>query len=70
MENAAEVTNAGERVFDITVGDQSLARNLDIIGAEGGPNRVHFVSGTIDHQADSVGGPIVVNFRAARAPPR
>ncbi len=65
MENATEVTNAGERVFDITAGDQVLAKNLDIIASEGAPNKVHFVTGAVDHQADSVGGPIVVNFRAS-----
>ena len=58
-------TNAGQRVFDVlTGGDTVLAKNFDIVTAAGGPDKVTFIKGTIEHQLDSVGGPMVVGFRA------
>ena len=59
------MTNAGQRVFDVvTSGDAVLAKNFDIVTAAGGPDKVTYIKGTIEHQIDSVGGPIVVGFRA------
>ena len=63
VEAATDSTNLGERVFDISVGDQALAKDLDLISAAGGPNKVYFVTGTVDHRDDTIGGPIVVSFR-------
>ncbi len=42
-------TNTGQRVFDISAGDRSLVKGLDIVAAAGGANKVHFVSGTVQH---------------------
>jgi beta-glucosidase len=64
MESAADSSNTGQRVFDISVGDQVLARGLDIVAVAGGTNKVHFVSGTVQHQDDTLAGPMVVSFRA------
>ncbi len=64
VETGIENTNAGQNAFDISVGDQVLAKGLDIIAAEGRPNKVHLVTGTVDHRDDTIGGPIVVSFRA------
>jgi beta-glucosidase len=64
VESGNDSTNAGQRVFDVSVGDQTLARNLDIIAAEGGANKVHFVKGTVAHQDDTLGGPLVITFHA------
>ena len=44
-----DFTNAGQRVFDITCGGQTLASNLDIFAAAGGAGKVYFIS--------SAGGP-------------
>ena len=64
MEAGSDNTNTGQRVFDISAGDQVLAKDLDIIAAAGAANKVHFVTATIDHRDDTIGGPIVVSFRA------
>ena len=64
MESGMDNTNAGQRVFDISVGDQVLAKGLDIFAAAGGTNKVYFVSGTVQHQDDSLAGPMVVIFHA------
>jgi beta-glucosidase len=64
MESETDISDAGPRVFDISVGEQVLAKGLDIVAAAGGSNKVHFVSGTVQHLADTLGGPIVVNFHA------
>jgi beta-glucosidase len=64
MEAGTDNTNTGQRLFDISVGDQVLAKDLDIIAAASAANKVHFVTGTIDHRDDAIGGPIVVSFRA------
>ena len=59
------LTNAGQRVFDVlTSGDTVLAKDYEILTAAGGPDKVTFIKGTIDHQIDSVSGPVVVGFRA------
>jgi beta-glucosidase len=62
MEADADTTNTGVRAFDVTAGDQVLARNFDIIATAGGADKVTFIKGTVDHQIDSVGGPLVVSF--------
>ena len=64
MEASYDTTNTGQRVFDISVGDQVLAKGLDIIAAAGGANKVRLVTGAIDHRDDTIGGPIVMSFRA------
>src|SRR5579863_3222569 len=56
-------TNAGQRVFDVTSGDTVIAKDFDIVASAGGPGKVTFIRGTVEHQIDSVGGPIVVNLR-------
>jgi beta-glucosidase len=64
LESDLDATNIGQRVFDISAGDQVLAKDLDIIKAAGGPNKVYSVSGTVDHRDDMISGPIVLTFRA------
>ncbi len=64
MEAGSDNTNIGRRVFDISVRDQVLAMDLDIVAAAGGANKVHFVNGTVEHRDDSIAGPIVVSFHA------
>jgi len=56
--------NAGERVFDISVGDQVLAKGVTIKAGDGGTNKVQFASGNVQHQADTIAGAMEVNFHA------
>ncbi len=46
-----DFTNAGQRVFDITRGDEPLATHLDILAAAGGAGKVYFITNVVD-QAD------------------
>ena len=55
-------TQPGERVFDVSCGDTALAANFDIIAAAGGPAKVCFISGMVEHLDDSLHGPLVLNF--------
>jgi beta-glucosidase len=48
-------TNAGQRVFDITCGQQTLARNLDLLVAAGGSAKAYFVTGRVDQTSDMFG---------------
>jgi beta-glucosidase len=57
-----DFTNAGQRVFDITCGEQMIATHLDIFAAAGGAGKVYFVSNEVDHAADAVGGPLAFTF--------
>ena len=59
-----EATAAGQRVFSITSGDTSLAKDLDIFAAAGGAGKVTTITGTVDHQDDAVGGPLKISFKA------
>ncbi len=48
-------TNAGQRVFDITCGPQTLASNLDLFVAAGGSGKVYFVTGQVDQTGVALG---------------
>ncbi len=67
VEAGVDFTNAGQRVFDISAGDQVLAKGLDIVARAGGPNKVIFVSGTVEHRDDTLAGPLELNFHATTA---
>src|SRR3954469_25256731 len=47
---AAETTatKAGERVFDVTAGDQVLVKDFDIFAAAGGARKPATISGTVE----------------------
>ncbi len=64
VEVGSDNTGVGRRIFDISVRDQVLAKDLDITAAAGGANKVYFVKGTVEHQDDSISGPLVVSFQA------
>jgi beta-glucosidase len=57
---------AGERVFDVTSSDKSLARDFDIIAAAGGARKVASITGTVEHEDDSLKGPLTLLFTATR----
>ena len=56
----------GERLFDVSSGGAALAANFDIIAAAGGPRKVCHITGVVEHEDDSIHGPLTVSF-AARA---
>jgi beta-glucosidase len=58
------VDAAGKRVFDVTSGDVSLARNFDIFAAAGGARKVAWIVGTIAHEDDALRGPVKIAFTA------
>jgi beta-glucosidase len=55
-------TNAGQRVFDITCGNQTLARHLDVFTAAGGAGRVLLLTNRIDFAGDAAHGPLTLTF--------
>ena len=56
---------AGERVFDVTAGDVSLAKDFDIFATAGGARKVCYIKGTIEHEDDSLKGPVKISFAAS-----
>ena len=57
---------AGDRVFDVTAGDVSLAKNFDIVAAAGGVQKVSYIKGTVEHQDDEIRGPINLIFSSSK----
>ena len=57
---------AGERVFDVTSGDASLARDFDIFGTASGVRKVCYINGTVEHEDDAVKGPLKISFAASK----
>ncbi len=65
---AAETTAAaaGERVFSITAGDTTLAKDFDIVAKAGGARKVATVSGVVEHADDALRGPLKISFAASK----
>src|ERR1035437_259141 len=57
---------AGERVFDVTSGDASLAKDFDIFATAGGAQKVATISGAVEHEDDSLRGPLKFTFTASK----
>ena len=55
---------AGERLFDVTSGDVALAMNFDIFATAGGARKACSITGTVEHEDDSIKGPLAVLFAA------
>ena len=56
----------GERLFDVTSGDTVLARNFDIFTTAGGARKVSSITGSVEHEDDSIKGPLTVTFAASK----
>ena len=56
----------GERLFDVTVGDNVLAKNVDIFATAGGARKVATITGTIEHEDDALRGPLKISFVASK----
>jgi len=55
-------SNGGQRVFDITCGDQVLASNLDLFATAGGAGKVLVLTREIDFPGDALCGPLTIRF--------
>ena len=56
----------GERVFDVSAGDQVLARGFDVFAAAGAARKVTTITGTVEHVDDSLKGPLTISFSASK----
>jgi len=57
---------SGGRLFDVTSGDVSLAKNFDIFAAAGGARKVTYITGTVEHEDDTIKGPLAISFAASK----
>ncbi|HEX7619239.1 MAG TPA: malectin domain-containing carbohydrate-binding protein, partial [Verrucomicrobiae bacterium] len=57
---------AGERVFDVTAGDVALAKNFDIFATAGGARKTTSITGTVQHEDDTMKGPVTITFAASQ----
>jgi beta-glucosidase len=56
----------GERLFDVTSGDVAPATNFDIVATAGGARKVCYITGVVEHEDDSIKGPLAVSFEARK----
>ena len=52
----------GDRIFSVISGDVSLAKDFDIIATAGTTNKVCYITGAVEHEDDSLKGPLTVSF--------
>src|SRR5665213_1435343 len=64
VETLASVS--GDRLFDVTSGDVSLAKNFDILATAGAARKVTTISGTVEHEDDEIRGPINIIFSSSK----
>ncbi len=55
-----------ERLFDVTVGDVTLATNFDIVATAGSVRKACYITGMVEHEDDSIKGPLSVSFQARK----
>jgi len=55
-----------ERFFAVTCGDEILAASFDIFATAGGTGKVCYITGVVDHEDDSLRGPLKVTFTAVK----
>ena len=55
---------SGERLFDVTSEGVVLATNFDIAAVAGGVQKVSRIEGVVDHEDDSINGPLTLSFTA------
>ena len=56
----------GERLFDVAIGDNVLAKNLDIFATVDGARKVATISGMVEHEDDALRGPLKISFVASK----
>lgn len=57
---------AGERVFDVIVGEQVLANDFDVFATADGARKVGTITGPIEKEDDALRGPLRILFVASR----
>jgi len=60
------VSEPNERLFDVTFDFSTVVANFDIVAAAGGPRKVCTITQVVDHQDDSLRGPLTVSFEARK----
>ncbi len=60
------VSGPGERVFDVMSGDTVIAKDFDIFAKAGAAGTVCTITGVVDHQDDSIRGPLQILFAASK----
>ncbi len=56
----------GERVFDVTSGDTTLAKDFDIFETADGARKVCYLTGTVEHEDDALRGPLKITFTSSK----
>jgi beta-glucosidase len=54
-----------QRIFDVSIGDKIVVTNYDIVAAAGGARKVTYITTEVEHQDDSLSGPLTVKFTAS-----
>ncbi|HEU6447389.1 MAG TPA: glycoside hydrolase family 3 C-terminal domain-containing protein [Verrucomicrobiae bacterium] len=65
-ETEVYATAPGGRIFNVSAGDVSLAKDFDIVATAGGARKVCYITGTVEHEDDSLKGPLKVLFSAVK----
>jgi len=60
------LSNPGERMFNVTSEDTVFATDFDIVETAGGAKKVCYITGVVEHQDDSLRGPLKVTFTAVK----
>ncbi|TAK95614.1 MAG: hypothetical protein EPO07_15305, partial [Verrucomicrobia bacterium] len=55
-----------QRVFNVTSGGTTLAKDFDIIATAGSARKVCYITGVVEHEDDSLKGPLTVSFSAGK----
>jgi beta-glucosidase len=56
----------GARIFSVASGNTTLAKDFDIIATAGGARKVCYITGVVEHEDDSLKGPLTVSFLASK----
>ena len=59
-------TAPGQRVFSVTASGITLAKDFDIFTAAGGARKVCHLTGVVEHEDDSLKGPLTVAFTSSK----
>jgi len=60
------VSEPNERLFDVTFESATLAANFDIVAAAGGARKVCTITEVVEHQDESIRGPLTISFEARK----
>ena len=56
----------GARIFSVTSGNTTLAKDFDIVATAGGARKVCYITGVVEHEDDSLKGPLTVSFSTSK----